>query len=268
MGERMYYLFNGKVCKEDEKVEYAPLTAGVMYGFGVFETIKVKNHTPLYLKEHLQRLRSAIEYFSIGFTYSDEQIVGFVKTVIKKNKCNGAIKISVIKNKTVSDLIIMMRKSNYYYKHYQKGVSLKISSVIRNSTSNIVRFKTTNYLENYLELKKAKKENFDEVLFVNEKGYLAEGAISNLFFIKADKIYTPSLENGLLNGIMRQRVLTICREQNIEVIEGDFRLDELKESDEIFITNSLMEVMPVRRIHSLDYQKSDFKFSEKLRNSI
>ncbi|MDM8533416.1 aminotransferase class IV [Clostridiaceae bacterium HSG29] len=261
----MKYFYNGKFLNENEMTKTSPLSDGVMYGYGLFETVKIKNSKPVFLDEHLKRLRDGLTKLNITFIYSDKKIIEIIDKLIKINRFDGALKITVIKNKNMCDLILMMRKSNYLYKDYQKGFNLKISDVKRNSTSKIVGLKTINYLENILEFKNAKNEGFDEILFFNEKNKLCEGAISNIFIVKNKKLYTPSLENGLLSGIMRMKVI---KESDLEVIETDIDKEFLESSDEIFLTNSLMEVMPVKTIKGIDYNCRKFEISNYIRSIV
>jgi len=261
----MKYFYNGKFLNENELTNTSPLSDGIMYGYGLFETVKVKSLRPVYIDEHLKRLRDGLAKLDINLIYSDKKIVEIIDELIKINRFDGALKIIVIKNKNMCDFILMMRKSNYYYKDYQRGFNLKISDVKRNSTSKIVGLKTINYLENILEFKNAKTDGFDEVLFFNEKDMLCEGAISNIFIVKNKKLYTPSLENGLLSGIMRMKVI---EESTLEVIETDIDRFFLENADEIFLTNSLMEVMPVKTIKGIDYNCRKFEISNYIRNII
>lgn len=261
----MYYVYNGRFLEYNEKIESSPLSDGTMYGYGLFETIKVTNHYPEYLEEHLNRLRKGMEALNIGFMYSDDKIKEYIKKLIRKNGFNGALKIAVIKNKNLSDLIIMMKNSTYNYKDYQKGFKLTISSVLRNSTAKLVNYKTLNYLENLLEFKSAKAKGFDEVIFFNEKKYLAEGAISNIFLVKDKTLYTPKKGSGLLEGIMRNKVID---KVSFKVIEKDLRIEDIDTADEVFITNSLMRVMPVKSVQGTDYNYSTFKITEEIRKEL
>jgi len=261
----MKYFYNGKFLNENEMIKTSPLSDGVMYGFGLFETVKIKNLQPIYIEEHLKRLRDGLNKLNINLIYSDKKIIEIIDKLIKINRFDGALKITVIKNKNMCDFILMMRKSNYYYKDYKRGFNLKISDVKRNSTSNIVGLKTINYLENILEFKIAKNDGFDEVLFFNENNMLCEGAISNIFIVKNKKLYTPSLENGLLSGIMRMKVI---KESDLEVIETNIDKEFLESSDEIFLTNSLMEVMPVKTIKGIDYNCRKFEISNYIRSIV
>jgi branched-subunit amino acid aminotransferase/4-amino-4-deoxychorismate lyase len=197
--------------------------------------------------------------------YSDDKIKEYIKKLIRKNGFNGALKIAVIKNKNLSDLIIMMKNSTYNYKDYQKGFRLTISSVLRNTTAKLVNYKTLNYLENLLEFKSAKAKGYDEVIFFNEKKYLAEGAISNIFLVKDKILYTPKTGSGLLEGIMRNKVI---EKSPFTVIEKDLRIEDVDTADEVFITNSLMRVMPVSSIQGTSYHQSNYKIIEYIRKEL
>ena len=261
----MYYIYNGNFFKKNDKFENSPFNEGLSYGYALFETIKVTNFAAEYLDAHLQRLKQSLTALNIDFKYSNQELKNYVEELIKKNKFNGALKILVSKNINSSDLIVTMKEKKYQAEDYQKGFNLKISQVLRNSTSKIIKHKTTNDLENILELRKAKAEGFDEVIFFNEKGYLAEGAISNIFIIKNKKLYTPGLENGLLNGILRRKVLS---QKYYEVEETNIELDLINQADEIFITNSLLKIMPVRSIENTEFKNCNFRISEKLSQRI
>lgn len=261
----MYYVYNGRFLEYNEKIQSSPSSDGTMYGYGLFETIKITNYYPEYIDAHLKRLRKGLDALNIGCMYSDEKIKEYIKKLIRKNGFNGALKIAVIKNKNLSDLIIMMKNSTYNYKDYQRGFKLTISSVLRNSTAKLVNYKTLNYLENLLEFKSAKAQGFDEVIFFNEKKYLAEGAITNVFIIKDEILYTPMKGSGLLEGIMRNKVI---EKSPFKVVEKNLRIEDLDTADEVFVTNSLMRVMPVRSIKDTEYHQTRFEITEKIRKEL
>lgn len=261
----MYYIYNGNLLKNSDKFENSPFSEGLSYGYALFETIKVTNSTAEFLDAHLQRLRQSLAALNIDFRYSNQELKYYIEKLIEKNDFDGALKILVTKNINSSDLIITMKDKKYLPEDYQKGFNLKISSVLRNSTSKIIKHKTTNYLENILEFRKAKNEGFDEVIFFNEKGYLAEGAISNIFIVREKKLYTPGLENGLLNGILRRKLI---EQKYFAVKEKNIELDFINQADEIFITNSLLKLMPIRSIENTEFENSDFSICKKLNHII
>ena len=122
------------------------------------------------------------------------------------------------------------------------GYVIALSSIRRNETSPLVRHKTFNYGDSILAKRQARAEGIDEPIFCNMQGQLTEGAVSNLFFIKNGRLYTPPVEAGLLPGIIRSY---LC--QCYDVIEKPLYPEDIRTFDECFLTNSLMGLMPVRR---------------------
>jgi branched-subunit amino acid aminotransferase/4-amino-4-deoxychorismate lyase len=110
------------------------------------------------------------------------------------------------------------------------------------------RLKTTSYLVNVLARMEAEAAGADEALLRNERGFIVEGSASNIFFVQESKLTTPSLESGILPGITREAVIELARSLKIDVREDEVRLDEFGDYDEVFLTNSVMELMPLVRV--------------------
>lgn len=220
---------------------------GIFFGAGVFETILINNGAK-FLEFHMKRLKEALNVLNIKEISLKEEEVIF--DYIKSLKCNNkALKITV----TEKNIIITLRNNTYTEDMYKKGLSLKISSVLRNSTSIMPKIKSVNYIENIIEKRKAIENGFDDALFFNEKGFLCETAVANIFCIKEKKIYTPNLKNGLLNGTVRQWIT-----KNFKVYEENINLEMLIGMDEIFITNSLVGIIKVNRIDNFNFDKNKF----------
>ena len=128
---------------------------------------------------------------------------------------------------------------------YEQGFKAELSSLRCDSQSPLSRLKTTCYVNNVLARMEAKAAGYDEAVLRNEKGYLAEGSTSNIFLVSKGMLITPSLESGILPGITRGAVLEIAQALNIKVVEKDVELTELTEAEEAFITNSILEIMPL-----------------------
>ena len=154
---------------------------------------------------------------------------------------NKYFKIAV----TEENLIFNIRNLKYTKDHYENGFKAYFSKVLRNSTSRIVNFKTLNYLENIIEYELCQRNDLNESIFFNEKGNLCEGCTTNIFIIKDKAIYTPSIKCGLLPGIVRQWIIN-----NFDVIEKEITREELLNSDEVFLTNSLVGVIKVSNIEN------------------
>ncbi|WP_411168208.1 aminotransferase class IV [Clostridium sp. MB05] len=234
------------------KNDKAYIDSGFFFGRGVFETILIKK-TPIFLREHINRLNNGIKTLKIGEPLEENYIMSIIKEI---NIQNCALKIAV----TEKNIILEPREVLYKSGDYIRGFSLKTSNIIRNSTSKLTYIKSLNYLDNILERESALKEGYDEVLFLNEKGYISEGSTSNIFIVKDNIVYTPNVRSGLLPGIVRDFIIN-----NYEVYEKEITLDEVMESDEIFITNSLLGIMGISKINNkiLKENKVTIKIREK-----
>jgi len=128
---------------------------------------------------------------------------------------------------------------------YEKGYRAIISSIRRNSQSPVPAMKSLNFLENMLARQEARTAGVDEALCLNEKGMLAEASTSNVFLVGDGTLKTPSVANGILAGVTREAVLETAGKLQIPVSKDDITLDELIQADEAFLTNSVIEVMPL-----------------------
>jgi 4-amino-4-deoxychorismate lyase len=195
---------------------------------------------PVFLHEHLKRLKEGMEVLDLE-PLEEEILLEFSSKLTLENK---GVKIMV----TPLNIVITTRNIPYGEEVYKKGMNLKISKVLRNSTSALTYIKSTCYIENILEKAKANKNGADDMLFLNEKGYITETSCSNIFLIKNNGILTPRGENGLLSGIIREWII-----ENFKVQEADITLKDLKEANEVFITNSLMGIMKIKQIDNFTY---------------
>ncbi len=140
----------------------------------------------------------------------------------------------------------------YDAKLYEEGMSLVVSNYKRSTSCPISRHKTTNLLKSIMMKEEAKKRSAHEAIIINTDEHVAECVVSNIFFVNNGRVVTPSTDTNILPGITRRTVLDICNDSNIPISEEYFMVEKLLKSDEVFITNSLMEIMPVSRID--DYQ--------------
>jgi len=236
---------NGKIADEN-KGPVNPLSEAFLYGFGLFETVKVLDGKMIFLKEHLERLKKGSSVLKLEFIYKEDDIEEYCYDIINRDSLiNGAIRISYSKNINDYYLLISTRENNYKKETYKKGFKLCFSTIKRNPYSPLVYVKSNNYLENILARRKAVEHGFDEAVFVNIFNKVCEGSISNIFFIKDKIIYTPDTNCGILSGILRKQVINLIDNLNIKICTGEYESNDLYKADEIFITNSLMDIMPV-----------------------
>ncbi|NMW84846.1 aminotransferase class IV [Peptoniphilus sp. AGMB00490] len=220
---------------------------GFSFGKGVFETIKVVDGMPLFLEDHLKRLKNSLDFFEIKTDIDEKKIYEYID---KSNNKNFAMKV-IISDK---NFIVTSREDNY--RNDNKSYKLKISKVKRNSTSKIIYHKSLSYYENILEHGLAVGGGYDSALFLNEREEISETSFANIFFVKNDKIYTPTVSSGLLRGTMRGFLI-----KNFEIIEDKIYAKNLDSFDECFISNSLMGV---RNVVSID----EIKFNRNVKTKI
>ncbi|MDU3010553.1 MAG: aminotransferase class IV [Peptoniphilus harei] len=226
---------------------------GFSFGKGAFETIKVVKGDPLFLREHLNRLKNSLNFFGIEKEINEEKIYDYIKNAEEKD---FALKLIV----SDENFILTGRKDSY--RDENKGFSLKISPVRRNSTSKIIYHKSLCYYENILEHRWAVENGFDSAIFLNERNEVCETSFANIFFVREDKIYTPEISSGLLRGTMRDFLL-----KNFEIVEEIINAKDLASFDECFISNSLMGVRNVKAIDGRKFTGRDKtrKIQEKLK---
>lgn len=245
------------------------LDEGFQFGLGAFETIAVEAGKPIFLDKHLKRLERAAEFLRLGTLsergITEKQILRYLEeqaqlpesrenfanmTQLPESRENFsdithcALKIMLSKE----NVVFSMRANPYTPEQYEKGFVLDISPVKRNETSSLVYHKTMNYGDCILEKRNATAAGVDERLFLNTKDQICEGTVSNIFFVKQGKLYTPDTRCGLLPGILREY---ICETQHVE--EAIIYPEDLKEYEECFVTNSLMGIMPVRQIEETSF---------------
>lgn len=216
------------------------LDDGFYFGIGAFETICMKNGIPVLLEKHLTRLSESLDFMGLKRSVTSEDVFSYIRTLDDSEKVGKRILKVAVSEKNV---IFSTRNHHYTEEMYQKGFQVCISKWRRNETSPFVSHKILNHAENIIGKRKASLEKMDEVLFLNTEGFVSEGSCSNVFFVKGKQLITPSLECGLLPGVMRD---TICKGEEVE--ERKIALEEFGEFDECFLTNSIMGIMSVNRI--------------------
>lgn len=218
------------------------LDEGLFFGRAIFETILWEDK-PIFLKEHIERLKDGMSKLGLN-NLEENEIENFLRTLAIRNK---GVKIVV----TPENIIITEREIPYKEDDYNRGFALTFSEVLKNSTSIMSYIKSTSYIENIIEKQKGIEKGYNDVIFLNEKGHITETSSANIFIIEKEVIFTPPLKDGLLSGIMRRWIL-----ENYQVYEKSISIEQISEADEVFLTNSLMGIMPVKKINDIDYSKT------------
>lgn len=224
------------ICEIDE---------GYQYGIGVFETISVVDGRAVFLERHMQRMEKSLKRLHIGKTVSKTEILCYLRKNYMKN---GVLKICV----SEENILFLHRDNTYHLSQYQKGFEVATSKILRNETDTCIYHKMLNCAVNILEKRNFAKQGMDEPVFINTKGYLAEGATTNIFFVKGESLYTPDMKCGLLPGVMRDYII-----ENYQVRQDFIKKEDVQFFDEMFLTNSLLGIMPVRKFHNIIFDKME-----------
>jgi branched-chain amino acid aminotransferase len=259
MAEIVY--LNGQLVPRPE-ARLSPFDQGFLYGYGLFETMRAYNGHIFRLGSHLTRLRCSAE--SIGLTHSilttDEGKQSLKAACVATLEANGLkdarIRLTVTAGEgdmtpnpgacsSPTVLVTARDLAPLPPEKYEAGFKAAISALRRNSQSPLSRLKSTCYLENVLARTAARTAGYDEAIFLNEQGYLAEGSTTNVFLVSRGELITPCFESGVLPGITRDAVLEIARTLNIKGTERWVEPNELIEAQEAFLTNSILELMPL-----------------------
>ena len=244
----------------------APADRGFLYGDGFFETLRVFSGRPFLLDEHVERLNGSCRETGWEWRLDVDLAAGAVRALFDENGLGDAyVRITVSRgagNPGLTELacreptvLIDVRGMELPPLDELQRIKLVRSPYRRDEQSPLVRHKSVSYQLNVLALAEGRSRGADEVFFLNTADCLAEGAISNLFFVRDGVLFTPAVECGLLPGITRGVVIELAEREGIAVSSGCFPEDDLRAADEVFCTNSLRGVMSVRQV--LDWPDVD-----------
>lgn len=224
---------------------------GVLYGQGLFETMRCYQGRVFALQRHLRRLRQSCPIINMPAP-SEKILKKAVRAVIKKNCLKDAyIRLNVAKASGGVHVFVFAKKlSLSSLAKYQKGFS---AMLFKDEKIGVCVFNTLKSINHYFYIwlsRLAKTKGFDEALFLNTYGEVVEGSRTNIFIVKEDKVSTPALSCGCLPGVTRVMAIKLLQKLKIPIQERRIFPQELFQQDEIFITNSLIGIMPVTRLDS------------------
>ena len=250
---------NGKVVDE-RNAKVSVFDRGFLYGDGVFETMRSYNGVVFKLDEHLYRLNRSLKITEIKIPYPAAFLKKQVYGLLKVHKINdayiritvtrgvGTIGLAKITCKRPTIMIVVNKFVPYPETMYKKGVSLKTVSAAQNENSPASMIKSTSFLNYILARLEAKKGGFDDAIMLNSKKRICESTVSNIFMVKGRDLITPPAEEGVLPGITREVILSLAARLGLKAREKALNLKRLYSADEVFLTNSLMEVMSVSEV--------------------
>jgi len=238
----------------------------LFYGEGLFETFRWKNSFPVFWEDHVERMKNGSQILNIPFPGGGGLKKDVRKAVDKSGIEDAYLKVCLLSKGDLEfngranegSILVIVRE----YETPKKYVKAHVASFRRSSSSPTLRVKSTNYLENILARREAKRKGQDEAIFLNEKGEVAEGSSANLFWIDQETLCTPELDCGLLPGVTRSLLLSLAPEMDFEVKRGKFSLDDLINSEGAFLTNSLAGIKSITEVDDVKLNNDEDIFSE------
>ena len=231
--------------------------SGFLYGAGLFETMRSHNGVVFALKDHLDRLFASADVLSINNLYDREYITEAITKLLHSNKLtdarlrltltNGPMTESEEKRKSTL-LITAVKFRSYPPEYYKKGVMVVLCPFKQNPIDPASGRKTTSYFSRMIALNLAHQKRAAEAIWFTLDNRLAEGCISNVFLVKDSVLYTPPINTPVLPGVARKTVCRLALEDSIKLTEKDLSIDDILGADEIFMTNVIMQVMPITKV--------------------
>lgn len=254
-----------------EDLRISPFDHGYLYGLGFFETFRTYNGEPFLFAEHMQRMRAALATYRIQLPYTDVELKEVIRELTaKSNGEDGYFRLNVsagdeglgLQARTYENpTVIIFRKELPPVCREKSAVWL---DTIRSQPEQTTRFKSHHYANNILARQEVPSLKDLEGFYVTEQGNVAEGITSNIFWATNGRMYTPSLETGILNGITRQFIMELARSLEIPLIEGLYRKEDVEQADECFVTTSIQEIVAIRKLGAKEFKGCDGEVYQQL----
>ena len=240
-----YIMYNGTIIQEDNFI-IQPTNRAFCYGDGLFETIVYKEGKLLYIEDHLNRISKGLLQLAInlpkGLTISN--LSDMVKKLVIENKLHNNARVKLQVWRKPGGLITPESSEADYTivaTELKKPIEVKVKALISENIklypTNLSKFKTLNFLPYIQAGIEKKKRAVDEIILTDLNGNLAEASSSNIFWAISDNLFTPALETGCIEGIMRKQIINYCKEENITIKEGLFPVSLLNQAELVFTSN-------------------------------
>jgi branched-chain amino acid aminotransferase len=258
--------FNGTIL--DSELQLSVSNRSFLYGDGVFETLKIVNNKILFFEDHYFRLMASMRIvrmeipMSFTMEYLEEQILNLVAAANLQD--SARVRFTVFRNEggfytptdnSVSFVIVVSELNNTQYQFSNAAFEVDLYKDFTVSKQLLSTLKTNNKMIQITASIFAKENQLDSCLLINEDKNVIEATNGNLFMLMDDKLITPPITEGCLNGIMRKQILSLAKTiENITVVEEPISPFDLQKADELFITNVIMGIQPITK-----YRKKEFE---------
>lgn len=242
---------------EPDQAQIPVFDRGFLYGDSVYEVVRTYRGIPFALDRHLQRLGRSAAKLALNLpeqAWLEEQIQrtmaaagnpdSYIRIIVTRG--SGPLTLDPTSATAPRTVILVQAFEPFSAWMYERGIRVTVPQVRRQArAAGETTAKTGNYLNSVLALGEAKRRGFDDALLIDTHGRVAEATSANVFIARGEALCTPTLETGPLMGVTRGLILDIARADGIEVRECELTPDDLLAADEVMLTSTLREVLPV-----------------------
>ncbi len=255
---------NGQIFPHDSKV-FGTSNRAYRYGDGLFETMRMMEGNLMYFKFHIERLFKGMDALKLKYhkAFDQEFIASEIFSLARTNKIykNARIRFSVFRDdggwytpeKNTFQYLIEIEALESSAYNAERGLIVDVYKDLRKDYSSISALKTINALPYVLAGVYRKENQLDECILLNRENNIVESISSNVFLVKENKVYTPSITEGCIDGVMRKVVIELLKKKGITLYETKLPAELLEHSDEIFLTNALKGIQSVVGIGAKRY---------------
>jgi branched-subunit amino acid aminotransferase/4-amino-4-deoxychorismate lyase len=261
---------NGRIL-EASKARLSPAVGGLLYGWGVFTTVRIYGGVAFAFDRHWDRLGRHAEQARIPMPINYDQAERALRELVAANRvADGRARVTILQGEAggwrigsshqPEILIFTMSEP----RRAKQDVALTLSPYRVLSHGPLAGIKKTAMLENLLALEEARARGFNEAIILNERGEIVGATSANIFWVEGGDLFTPSPGTGCVAGITRQIVLEIARRMRIKVFEGSFTVQNLLGASEVFLTSTAREIAPVSSFDLREYNTSNARITRHL----
>ena len=249
------FVFHNQELQPVEKTRWSPGQAGLICGWGLFTTVRIVQGEAFAYERHWRRVEKDAAITRLPLTYSGAKVRVNLQEVIRANKViEGCARIYLVWNSVgiwkseeeFPEVDLLITTANL--PAYPEMVRLTVQEHGRHAASPLAGVKTISWLNSSWAAGEARNAGFDEVVMLNERGEVSECTAANLFVVKSDKVLTPPLSSGCLEGVTRGVLMEIASEAGTSIREQTLRMEDLIGADEVFITSTNRNVIGVKEI--------------------
>ena len=270
----MIIYLNGQYLEEGE-ARLSPFDHGFLYGIGVFETFRLYGGKPFLLKRHLERLEKSVSDLKIEVSLTKDDVMDVLTRLLELNQPpNGdaRVRLNVSAGPSPSGLSadsykqpgVMVIMNAFDPSAVPAEIEGVVLNVRRNTPEGLFRLKSHHFLNNLYGKREIGNDPLKEGIFLTDGGAVAEGIVSNVFWTREGCVYTPSLKTGILEGVTRRYIMECLEKMDVDVRQGEYPLEHLLGADEAWMTNSVQEIVPFRKIGNALFPGKDGSLTKSL----